>query len=66
MLITEVHKDENIERALKRFKRKFNATGVVKQLRERKQFIKKSDKRRAEIEKAIYVQKLRDQGKLDY
>jgi small subunit ribosomal protein S21 len=50
----------NIERSLKSLKRKFSETGVVKELREREQFTKKSKKRREEIKKAIYKQRLSD------
>jgi len=60
MIIVPVRKDENIEKALKRFKRKFNQTGVMKQLRENEQFTKPSVKRRKEVQKAKYIQKLRD------
>ncbi|PQB04826.1 30S ribosomal protein S21 [Aureitalea marina] len=51
---------ENIERALKRFKRKFDRTGTMRQLRARKQYTKPSVKRRAEVQKAQYIQSLRD------
>ena len=50
----------NIERALKRFKRKFDKTGVIKELRARQQYDKPSVLRRLKMERAIYVQKLRD------
>ena len=59
MLIIPIKEGENIERALKKFKRKFEKTAVVKELRERQQFTKPSVKRRTEIKKAIYVQGLR-------
>jgi|TARA_B100000768_G_scaffold53104_1_gene51586 small subunit ribosomal protein S21 len=61
MLRIKVKKGENIDRALKRLKRKFRDTGVMRQLRERKEFTKPSVIRRKEIQKAQYVQKLRDQ-----
>jgi|10_taG_2_1085330.scaffolds.fasta_scaffold584962_1 small subunit ribosomal protein S21 len=61
MLIVKVKKGEKIESALKRLKRKFRDTGVMKQLRENKEFTKPSIKRRKEIKKAQYIQKLRDQ-----
>ncbi len=51
---------ENIERALKKFKRKFEKTGVVKELRARQQFDKPSVKKRLKMERAVYVQHLRD------
>ena len=59
MIIVPVKEGENIEKALKKFKRKFEKTGVVRELRSRKQFEKPSVKRRNEIKKAIYVQHLR-------
>ncbi len=64
MLIIPVKEGENIDRALKRFKRKFDRTGTMRQLRSRKQFSKPSVKRRAEIQKAQYIQKLRDQEEI--
>ena len=60
MLIIPIKDGENIDRALKRFKRKFDKTGTKKSLQTRKEFIKPSVKRRAEIRKAQYVQTLRD------
>jgi small subunit ribosomal protein S21 len=60
MLIVKVQDGENIDKALKRFKRKFNNVGVIKELRERQQFTKKSTKRRQEVIKAKYVQKLKN------
>ena len=59
MLVIPIKEGENIERALKEFKRKFEKTAVVKELRERQQFTKPSVKRRTEIKKAVYVQGLR-------
>mgnify|MGYP001349463398 CR=1 FL=1 len=61
MLKIKVKKGEKIEAALKRLKRKFRDTGVMKQLRERKEFTKPSVIRRKQIQKAQYIQKLRDQ-----
>ena len=60
MIIVPVKDGENIERALKKFKRKFEKTGVVKELRSRQQFDKPSVKRRLKMERAIYVQHIRD------
>ncbi|AGY53178.1 MAG: 30S ribosomal protein S21 [Bacteroidales bacterium] len=59
MIIVPIKEGENIERALKKFKRKFEKTGIVRELRGRKTFVKPSVKRRDEIKKAIYVQSLR-------
>ncbi|MBS9773693.1 MAG: 30S ribosomal protein S21 [Tenacibaculum sp.] len=61
MLIIPVKEGENIDRALKRYKRKFDRTKVMKQLRERKQFTKPSVANRAQKIKASYVQRLRTQ-----
>ena len=59
MIVVPVKEGENIERALKKFKRKFEKTGVVKELRARQQFDKPSVLKRLKMEHAIYVQKLR-------
>ena len=60
MIIVPVKDGENIERALKKFKRKFEKTGVIKELRSR-QFDKPSVLKRLKMEHAIYVQKLRQE-----
>ena len=60
MIILPVKDGENIERALKKFKRKFEKTGVIKELRARQQYNKPSVLKRLKMEKAIYVQKLRN------
>lgn len=59
MLIIPVKDGENIDRALKRYKRKFDRTKTMKNLRNRKQFNKPSVVRRAQIIKAQYVQRIR-------
>ena len=56
MIIVPVKEGENIERALKKFKRKFEKTGVIRELRSRKTFEKPSVKKRDMMKKAIYVQ----------
>ena len=61
MLIIPIKDGENIARALKRFKRKFDKTGTKRSLQTRKEFVKPSIKRRAVIQKAQHVQRLRDQ-----
>mgnify|MGYP001410631468 CR=1 FL=1 len=62
MLVIPVKDGENIDRALKRFKRKFLQTRVLKEVRERKEFVKKSERLRVQKQKAIYSEnKLRDQ-----
>ncbi len=59
MIIVPVKDGENIERALKKFKRKFEKTGVVKELRARQQYDKPSVIKRLKMQHAIYVQKMR-------
>ena len=58
MIIVPVKDGENIERALKKFKRKFEKTGVMKELRARQQFDKPSVLKRLAKERAVYVQQL--------
>lgn len=60
MLVINVKEGESIERALKKYKKKYDRTKVVRQLRARQQFTKPSVKRRAEVIKAKYVQGLRE------
>jgi len=64
MLIIPVKDGENIDRALKRFKRKFDRTGTMRQLRSRQAFHKPSVVRRAKMQKAQYIQNLRDQEEI--
>jgi|TARA_R110001583_G_scaffold4580_1_gene26259 small subunit ribosomal protein S21 len=59
MLIIPVIKD-GINKALKQFKTKFKKTGILKEIRERKQYIKKSTKRKLAKEKAIFKQKYKE------
>ena len=64
MIVVPVKEGENIERALKKFKRKFEKTGVVKELRRRQQFNKPSEVKRLQMERAVYVQSLRQNEEL--
>lgn len=64
MLIIPIKEGENIDRALKRFKRKFDKTGTMRQVRSRKQFVKPSVKNREKLIKAQYIQQLRDKENL--
>ena len=57
MIIIKVGKNENIERALKRYKFKVFKTKQLDNVRERQHYIKKSEKRRKQIEKAKYTEK---------
>ena len=58
MLIIPVKDGESIERALKKYKRKFDKTGVVRQLRARQQFTKPSVTNIIKMSRAIYKQAL--------
>ena len=60
MIVVPVKEGENIEKALKKFTRKFEKTGVVKELRARQQFDKPSVVKRLQREHAVYVQRMRD------
>lgn len=58
MIVIPIKEGENIERALKKFKRKFEKTGAMRELRSRQAFVKPSVIKREEKKKAIYVQQL--------
>ena len=58
MIIVQLKENESIERALKKFKRKFEKTGAIRELRARKTFLKPSVKKRMQMQKAIYVQQM--------
>ena len=47
----------NLNKALKIFKKKFKSTKVIKEIRERQQYTKKSTKRRLIKDKAKFKQK---------
>jgi len=59
MLIIPVVKD-NINKALKLFKRKFKQTGILKEVRDRKSYTKPTTKRRKQKEKAILKRKYKE------
>lgn len=61
MLVVSVKEGESIERALKRYKRKYDRTKTMRQLRARKEYTKPSVARRKEIIKASYIQKKRNE-----
>lgn len=58
MLIIEIKDGESIDRALKRYKRKFQNAKIMRELRTRREFTKPSVKRRHEVLKAVYKGKL--------
>jgi small subunit ribosomal protein S21 len=61
MLIIPIKEGENIERALKKYKKKYEKTNVMKQLRSRKEFEKPSVVRRQEVIRAAYKQRMQSQ-----
>ena len=62
MLIIKQEKGENIERMLKRYKKKVDKTKLLKNLRDKKQFTKPSEEKRRKKEKAIYIEKLNSEN----
>ena len=62
MIKVTVKENESIDRALKRFKKKLEKTGTIKEYRNRQYFIKDSVKRRDEIGRARYKQQIIQDG----
>ena len=58
MLVVQLKEGDTLEKELKKFKKKFEKTGVVKELRDRQKFTKKSVRRRQQKIRAVYVNKL--------
>ena len=58
MIIVNVKEGESLDTALKRFKKKFEKTGVLRELRSRQAYEKKSITRRTQVKKAIYKESL--------
>ncbi|MCH1544077.1 30S ribosomal protein S21 [Bacteroidia bacterium] len=61
MLQINVKENDSLEKALKKFKKKYEKTGVVKELRKRQAFEKPSVTRRMQKIKAAYKQKMQTQ-----
>ena len=61
MIIVQVKEGETLEKALKKFKKKFEKTGVVRELRKRQQFTKPSVRRRETVKSAVHKQHLQEQ-----
>ena len=61
MIIVPIKEGENIERALKRFKRKFEKTGTMREVRRRQAFSKPSVVKREQQMKAVYIQQLQQE-----
>ena len=62
MIIVNVKENESLEKAMKKFKKKYEKTGVLKELRARQAFVKPSVKKRLEIIKARYKQHVQTKG----
>lgn len=60
MIIVEVNKEKNIETALRTYKNKVQKVKQIQQLRDKQTYTKPSVKRRAQLLKAIHVEKLRN------
>lgn len=58
MIKVKVKKGQDINKVLKVFKRRVNQSGIMKEVRERKSFTKKSIKKRETFQKAKYVESL--------
>ncbi|MCX6196338.1 MAG: hypothetical protein RL528_1109 [Bacteroidota bacterium] len=58
MLIIPIKEGENIDRALKKYKKKYEKTNVMKELRKRKEFEKPSISRRQQVIRAAYKQRM--------
>lgn len=64
MLIIDIQSGENIDRALKRYKRKHRKVGLLQEMRQRKHFTKPSVERRKEVLKAAYKLKKQESEEL--
>ncbi|HEY1869537.1 MAG TPA: 30S ribosomal protein S21 [Chitinophagaceae bacterium] len=58
MLIIDSKDCENIDKALKKYKKKFEKSKILLQLRERQSFTKPSVRHRNKVLKAVYKQKI--------
>jgi len=61
MLIIDARESDSIDKALKKYKKKFEKAGVLREIRNRKAYTKKSVERRNEVLKARYRQKMRNE-----
>ena len=64
MLIIDSKDCENIDKALRKYKKKFEKSKILLQLRERQSYTKPSVRRRKEILKAVYKEQI-SSGKID-
>jgi small subunit ribosomal protein S21 len=58
MLIVEVKEGETIDKVLKKYKKKFDRAGILRELRRRKAYSKPSVERRSEFLRAVYREKM--------
>lgn len=61
MLIIQVKEGENIDRAIKRYRKKHRNIKLLKELRDRKQYIKPSVEKREQLMKAKYIEQLKEE-----
>ena len=61
MIRIEIKEGEKIDRALKRYKKKHRNVKIMQNIRENQCFTKPSVKKRRQLQKASYIQNLRDQ-----
>lgn len=59
MIVVNIKENESLDKALKRFKKKFEKAGVLRELRSRTYFEKPSVRRRSEIIRAAYREKIK-------
>lgn len=64
MLIIDTGDSDSIDKALKKYKKKFEKAGILKELRGRQHFTKPSIERRTEFLRAAYKQQLINEGKI--
>ncbi len=58
MLIVEIKDGDTIDKALKKYKKKFDRSGILREIRRRKAYSKPSVERRSEVLRAIYREKM--------
>ncbi|HXH18425.1 MAG TPA: 30S ribosomal protein S21 [Chitinophagales bacterium] len=63
MLIIDVKESESLDKALKKYKKKFEKAGTLKELRRRQAYMKPSVRRRSEVLRAVYRQAFTDNDK---
>ena len=62
MIKVSVKENESIDKALKRFKKKLEKSGTLREYRNRQFYVKPSEERRMEIGRAEYKEKMRQQN----